>query len=321
MNQKRQPKGTDTGGQFAASANPESTVELDDGLTGSTEPRGTAQKIAARLRPGTVIECVENTHIPNTAGVAMEITKSGSRAFTGSLLHPGGRENLKIGNDFDLHIGTGATLDGDRFSSNLVINGKVVGRSTWRFVDANEAVGHIDTDTASETCPGCGGASVRDLPAYDPSNRENPFPSRTVRTCADCGHQLAASGASVPEADKQQYIDSIHKNLDDSGSYDPNDEGVKLINESSMKITGELETHNGIAWNGELTIGDEILYVSNNGNGGSNHYDIKDGGWKRIEELNDRVSTGFPGLAGAEALDSFCLVAEVARLDRLGDET
>ena len=271
MNQQRQPKGTATGGQFAASANPESTIDLSDGLASSPEPRGTAQRIAARLRHGTVIECVENTYIPNTAGVAIEITKPGSRHFTGSLLHPGGRENLKIGNDFDLHIGTGPTLEDDRFSSNIVINGKVVGRSTWRFVDASEAVRDTDQDSDS--------------------------------------------------ADKQRYIDSIHKNLDDSGSYDPNDEGVKLINESSMKITGELETHNGIAWTGELTIGDEILYVSNNGNGGSNHYEIKDGGWKRIAELNDRVSAGFPGLAGAEALDSFCLVAEVARLDRLGDET
>jgi len=58
MNQKRQPKGAETGGQFAASANPESTIELDDGLTSLPEPRGTAQKIAARLRTGTVIECV-----------------------------------------------------------------------------------------------------------------------------------------------------------------------------------------------------------------------------------------------------------------------
>ncbi len=259
---KRQPKGTDIGGQFAASTNPESTVELSDE---PTEPRSTAQKIAARLQPGTVIECVENTLHPNTAGVAIEITKSGARVFTGSLLHPGGRENLKIGNAFDLHIGTGATLEVDRFSSNLVIGGKVVGSSTWRFVDASE--------------------------------------------------QDAAT------TNKQWYIDSIHTNLDDSGSYDPNDAGVKLIEESSMKITGELETLDGIAWTGELTIGDETLYVSNDGRGGSNHYEIKDGGWRRVEELNDRVSAGFPGLAGGEALDGFCLVAEVVEASHLGDET
>ncbi len=174
-------------------------------------------------------------------------------------------------------------------------------------------------DEASETCPGCGGANVRDLPVYDPTDHSNPFPGRSIRTCMDCGHQLAASGAAVSEADKQRYVDSIHTNLDDSGRYDPNDEGVKLIEESSIKITGELETHNGIAWTGELTIGDEVLHVSNNGDGGSNHYQIKDGGWRRIEELNDRVSEGFPGLAGTEALDDFCLVAEVVHADRLGD--
>jgi hypothetical protein len=271
MSQKRQPKGIESGGQFAASANPESTVELDDGLAGSPEPRGTAQKIAARLRPGTVVECVENTYIPNTAGVAVEITKSGSRHFTGSLLHPGGRENLKIGNNFDLHIGSGAALEDDRFSSNITINGKAVGRSTWRFVDAGEAVRRTEQDADS--------------------------------------------------AGRQRYIDNIHKNLDDSGRYDPNDEGVQLIIESSMKITGELETHSGIAWTGELTIGDEILHVSNNGDGGSNHYEIKGGGWKRIAEIDDRVSSGFPGLAGGEALDGFCLIVEVARIEPLCDET
>jgi hypothetical protein len=270
MSQKRQPKGTRDGGKFAASANPESTVELDDGLTSAPEPRGTAQKIAARLSPGTVIECVENTHIPATSGTVIEITKSGAKTFEAKVLNPGGRENMAPGSAFALHIGTRATLDGDEFSSDVVVAGELVGRNTWRFQPVDE---------------------------------------------------VDVSDHGDDSADKQRYIDSIHKNLDGSGRYDPNDEGVKLINESSMKITGELETHNGIAWNGELTIGDEILYVSNNGNGGSNHYQIKDGGWKRISELNDRVSAGFPGLAGSEALDDFCLVAEVARIDRLDDET
>jgi len=296
MNQKRERKGTEKGGRFAASVNPESTVELGND---PPEPRGTVQKIAARLRPGTVIECVENTYIPNTAGAAIEITKSGARAFTGSLLHPGGRENLKIGNDFALSIGSGATLDGDRFSSDITINGKVVGRSTWRFVDASEAVRHTDVDSGHYHCHNCN---------IDTDSAEE--------ICADCGNEMTyvvnqTNAAQAPSADKQRYIDSIHRNLDDSGRYDPNDEGVELIKESSMKITGELETHNGVAWTGELTIGDEILYVENGGNGGSNHYQIKDGGWKRISELNDRVSAGFPGLAGSEALDDFCLVAEV----------
>jgi hypothetical protein len=274
MSQKRQPKGTDTGGQFAASANPESTVELSDELTSSPEPRGTAQKIAARLQKGTRILCVENTYIPNTPGVIIEISKAGARAFTGVVIDPADRENLKVGDNFAIDIGTGASLDGNQFSSNIAINGETKGRSTWEFLpDATDAEFDDELDHDSDS------------------------------------------------ADKQQYIDSIHKNLDDSGNYDPNDEGVELINESSMKITGELETLDGIAWTGELTIGDEILYVSNDGNGGSNRYESKDGGWKRIEELNDRVSAGFPGLAGAEALDGFCLVAEVARLDRLSDET
>ena len=36
VNQKRQPKGTNTGGQFAPDLNPESTVVLDVGVTAST---------------------------------------------------------------------------------------------------------------------------------------------------------------------------------------------------------------------------------------------------------------------------------------------
>jgi len=82
-----------------------------------------------------------------------------------------------------------------------------------------------------------------------------------------------------------------------------------------MEITGELETHNGIAWTGRLTIGDDVLDVSNSGDGGSNRYQLAGGGWQRIDEINDAVSDGFPGLAGPEALDGFCLIAEVARFD------
>lgn len=109
-------------------------------------------------------------------------------------------------------------------------------------------------------------------------------------------------------------IANIHRHLDTSGRSDPNERGLDLINRSQMEITGELETDNGIAWSGRLTIGDDVLEVSNAGDGGSNRY-RSSGGWQRVEELNDTVGDGFPGLAGPEALDDFCLIAEVARLD------
>lgn len=108
---------------------------------------------------------------------------------------------------------------------------------------------------------------------------------------------------------------NIHRHLDASGRSDPNERGLDLINRSRMEITGELETHNGIAWTGRLTIGDDVLDVSNSGDGGSNRYQLAGGGWQRIDEINDAVSDGFPGLAGPEALDGFCLIAEVARFD------
>ena len=40
MNQKRQPKGTTVGGQFAASKNPESNLDLSDGSYSETDKRG-----------------------------------------------------------------------------------------------------------------------------------------------------------------------------------------------------------------------------------------------------------------------------------------
>ena len=40
MNQNRQPKGTKVGGQFAASKNPESNLDLSDGSYSETDKRG-----------------------------------------------------------------------------------------------------------------------------------------------------------------------------------------------------------------------------------------------------------------------------------------
>ncbi len=98
MIQRRQPKGTETGGQFAPDVNPESTVVLDQdpGAKASTHRPLTVQKIASLLQPGTVIECVENTHIPNTAGAIIKIMKSGARSFEGGVLDRGGRRNLDV---------------------------------------------------------------------------------------------------------------------------------------------------------------------------------------------------------------------------------
>jgi hypothetical protein len=44
MNQKRQPKGTDNGGQFAPDANSESTVVLDDGVTSAQRDESAREK-------------------------------------------------------------------------------------------------------------------------------------------------------------------------------------------------------------------------------------------------------------------------------------
>ncbi len=100
----------------------------------------------------------------------------------------------------------------------------------------------------------------------------------------------------------------------DVSRYLPNDEGIKLIAESSIEITGELETRNGVAWTAVLRMGDKTIYVENSGDGGLNHYSSEGGRseWQLIEELNDRVRAGFPGLSGGDEIDDFCSIIEMA---------
>ena len=269
---KRQPGGTPVGGQFAEDRKPEG---------GDLAHRSTAQKIAARLTVGTRVLCVENTFIPNSSGVILEIQKSGAKSFVGIVVDPADRERLRVGSSFDLSIGTGAVLDevNNQFSSNIVINKEVKGRSTWEFLpDATDA--EFDDD--------------------------------------------AQQDESVPEETKQRYIDGIKAGYADLAAmipsldvsrYLPNDKGLKLIHESSLTITNEMEISTGIAWTAILKMDGRTINVENDGRGGSNKYWVADGphGWQLEAALNEEVKAGFPGLADdQEQIDDFCSILDMA---------
>ncbi len=357
---KRQPKGTPVGGQFAEDRKP------DGGDL--SEPRSTAGKIAARLQKGTIVECVENTHIPSTAGTVIEITKTGAKTFEGKVVDPGGRENMAVGSAFALHIGTGADILGDEFSSNIVIAGKTVGRNTWRIRPTEDAgfeyeVSNDDSPDKKhdgrfftcdecgevcfeETCPRCGqpsrslsGDTARELGLLDDEDDDGEQDQDTgFYRCGSCGAENHGVSnvcnncmttmdrveyqSTVSTADKERYIAAIKAGYADLAAmmpsidvsrYLPNDKGIELIANSSLTITGELETSNGIAWTGKLKVGDKTVFAENRGDGGSNHYSSEDGrgGWKLEEELSNRVKEGFPGLS-EEAIDEFCSIIGMA---------
>ena len=119
--------------------------------------------------------------------------------------------------------------------------------------------------------------------------------------------------------DRQSIIDRLHQEFDmpDStriaDSYEPNDKGVDLINGSSIEIVSETETLRGVAWSGKLRIGHAVLDVSNSGDGGSNDYARASSVDPSIESLHLLVASGFSNLDGAEALDDFCTILEVAK--------
>jgi hypothetical protein len=123
------------------------------------------------------------------------------------------------------------------------------------------------------------------------------------------------------DMDAASIIDRIHRHLDDNGNYDPNDDGVVLLQECRFDLMTESETVVAVAWAGTLRYGDIDIDVSNSGYGTPNDYSCG-AGRHYITELAERVEQGFPRLGEIEesengpfaALDGFCLVAEVSRL-------
>ena len=145
-------------------------------------------------------------------------------------------------------------------------------------------------------------------------------------TCPNCGSDLALVSYSMPEAGegtRQKYVDAITTGYAeiaklmpsfDVSRYLPNNEGVRLLKESSLVITQEMDTHDGVAWTGTLKVGDVVLNVEQEGRGGSNRYWTPDGrkSWRLEEELSARVASGFPGLAGSgDELDDLCGILEM----------
>ena len=115
-----------------------------------------------------------------------------------------------------------------------------------------------------------------------------------------------------PAITMESLVDRLGRHLTTDRYYVPNEDGLDLVNRSSIVIIEQTQTpRGGIVWNGRLDIDGEIVSVYNDGNGGVNRYDAN-GGIQRVRELNAMVARGFPHAAPSEALDAFCLVVEVA---------
>ncbi len=63
-------------------------------------------------------------------------------------------------------------------------------------------------DLTASVCPKCGG-EVRDLPAYNPTDRNDPFPSRTVGVCGNCGYQ-PTDGGSASDLELAERLNNAH---------------------------------------------------------------------------------------------------------------
>jgi hypothetical protein len=335
-NQSREPKGTETGGQFAASVNPESTVVLDD-ETGSIT-----------IRPDLVGNVVRATGLTRDGfdGVLSAEQIASTRYISDD---DDGWAYLQLGDEVVMvkseclilpNKSAAALVDvgaEDKFEYELSDDDSPDKKHDHRFFSC-DACGEIRFDVECEVCGAptrsLSGETARDLGLLDDEEQNDEDEAHYCPTCetytdsaeaicADCGNEMREPTRAEAKA---KYRAAISKEFSVFGSdpivYRPNDYGCELLTDSSISISNEISTSDGgVMWVGELRIGHKRLSVENRGDGGSNIYrpifdraagdDEKSAAWMVEDELTKRVHKGFDGLQSSEALDDFCSIVEI----------